>query len=113
MILRVQPRVGVDIARAEQVLVEELQRLRTTSIPDEELRKAKNQLLMEHYRERKTNGGRANLLGRNEIFFGDYRRLFTVERDLEAVTSSDVKRVAEKYFAEAKRTVAILVPSEE
>src|SRR5580658_4839166 len=59
----IQPRNGVDPARTEKALYEELERLQTTEIPAHELQKAKNQLLTEHYKELKTIAGRANLLG--------------------------------------------------
>ena len=45
-----QPRSGVEPARAEKVLLEELNRLSSQPVPAEELQKAKNQLLAGHYR---------------------------------------------------------------
>jgi zinc protease len=80
-------------------------------VPDQELRKAKNQLLAEHYRQLKTIAGRANLLGSYELFEGDYRKLYSVEQSVEAVTAADVQRVARQYLTERNRTVAILTPS--
>ena len=63
--------------------------------PGTELRKAKNQLLAQHYRQLKTIAGRANLLGTYEVFRGDYNKLFTSDRtEIEAVTAADVQRVA-------------------
>jgi zinc protease len=109
-IFSITPRSGVDPARTEQVLFEEIEKLRATPLSAEELRKAKNQLLSAHYRSLKTIAGRANLLGTYEVFHGDYNKLFTIERDVEAVTAEDVQRVANKYFVATNRTVAILVP---
>jgi zinc protease len=104
------PRSGVEPARAEKALFEELDRLRNEPISERELRKAKNQLLADHYRQLKTIAGRANLLGVYEVYYGDYRKLFTVEQTLEAVTAADVQRVAAQYLAEKNRTVATLIP---
>ncbi len=78
---------------------------------DRELRKAKNELLADHYRELKTIAGRANLLGTYELFYGDYRKLYSMEQAIEAVTAADVQRVARKYLTEKNRTVATLVPT--
>jgi zinc protease len=106
----VTPRSGVDPARTEKTLFDEIEKLRTAPVPEDELRKAKNQLLAQHYRQMKTIAGRANLLGTFEVFYGDYNKLFTSDKDIEAVTAADVQRVAGKYFSEKNRTVATLIP---
>jgi zinc protease len=92
-------------------LFEELTRLRDQPLSDQELRKAKNQLLAGHYRELKTIAGRANLLGSYELFYGDYRKLYSVEQTVEAVTAADVQRVARQYLTENNRTIATLIPA--
>lgn len=106
----IQPRSGVDPARTEAVLYEELKKLQDGMVSPEELQKAKNQLLTAYYRGMKTIANRANAIGRYEVFYGDYRRLFTADKDLEAVTAEDVQRVAAKYLTEKNRTVATLIP---
>src|SRR5205085_11659104 len=58
----IRPRAGVDTAKTEKVLFEEIERVRTAEVPADELRKAKNQLLTNFYREMKTISGRANQL---------------------------------------------------
>jgi zinc protease len=109
-IFTIQPRNGVDTAKTERVLYEEIDRLKTAEIPARELQKAKNQLLTQHYAQLKTIAGRASLLGHYEIFFGDYNKAFTADKDFEAVTAADLQRVAKKYFTEKNRTVATLLP---
>jgi zinc protease len=104
------PRSGIDPARTEKVLFEEIEKLRTAAVPEAELQKAKNQLLAQQYRQLKTISGRANLLGTYEIYRGDYNKLFTSDKDIEAVTAADIRRVATKYFSEKNRTVATLIP---
>jgi len=110
LIFSMQPRSGVEPAKAEKVLFEELDRVSTQLVPDRELRKAKNQLLADHYRELKTIAGRANALGEYEVFYGDYRKLYTVDQEYEAVTAGDVQRAASRYLTEKNRTVATLIP---
>ena len=110
LIFSLSPRSGVEPPRAEKALFEELDRLRSEPVSDQELRKAKNQLLADHYRQLKTIAGRANLLGIYEVYYGDYRKLFTVEQTLEAVTAADVQRVARQYLTEKNRTIATLIP---
>ena len=106
----IQPRSGVDPAATEKLLYEELAQLEQTPVPDAELRKARNQLLAQHYRSLKTIEGRANLIGTYEVFHGDYAKLFTAPQEIEAVTAADVERVANKYFIAKNRTVATLIP---
>jgi zinc protease len=106
----IQPRSGVDPAKTEAALYEELARLQTEEVPTEELRKAKNQLLANHYRQLKTIEGRANLLGTYEVFYGGYEKLFSADKDFESVSAADVQRVARQYFGAKNRTVATLVP---
>jgi len=106
----IQPRSGVDPATTEKALFEELSKLQADAVPDTELRKAKNQMLADLYRQLKTIEGRANLLGSYEVFQGDYAKLFSADKEIEAVTAADVQRVARQYFVAKNRTAATLVP---
>jgi predicted Zn-dependent peptidase len=79
-------------------------------VPDAELAKAKTQLQAESLRAMKTVSGKANQLGFFETVLGDYRALFRVEDQWNAVTAADVQRVAATYLVPAKRTVVELEP---
>jgi len=109
-VFTIQPRSGIDTAKTEAALFEEISKVQTAPVSSEELRKAKNQLLSTSFRQQKTIAGRANLLGSYEVFSGDYKKLFSLEKDVEAVTAADVQRVAKKYLTADNRTVATLVP---
>jgi zinc protease len=110
MTFTIQPRSGVDLARTEKALYQELERLQTAEVPARELQKAKNQMLAAQYRQLKTIAGRASLLGHYEVVLGDYRKLSSVDKQLEGITAADIQRVAKKYFVEKNRTVATLIP---
>lgn len=110
-VFTVQPRTGVETSKTEAALFEEIAKIQATPVSADELRKAKNQLLAANFRQLKTIAGRANLLGTYEVFKGDYRKLFTLEQDVEAVTAADIQRVAKKYFTADNRTIATLVPA--
>jgi zinc protease len=105
-----QVRSGVDPARAEAALYDELARLASGGVSAEELQKAKTQKLAEFYRGLKTIAGKANLIGQFEVFYGDYHLLNNVPATLQKVTADDVKQAAAKYFKETNRTVATLLP---
>jgi zinc protease len=109
-LLFVRPRAGVDVAVTEKVVFEEIEKVRTTEVPADELRKAKNQLLTNFYREMKTISGRANQLGTAEIFLGGYEKMYETPSRYEAVTAADVLRVAKKYLGPNQRTIATLIP---
>jgi predicted Zn-dependent peptidase len=85
-------------------------RLKRTPVPEDELRKAKNQLSAELVRGMKTVSGKANRLGYFDVVFGDYRALFGLDAGWEAVTAEDVRRVAETYLTPHQRTVVVLEP---
>jgi zinc protease len=91
-------------------MYEELERLKTEPVGDQELEKARNIVLAGFYREMSTINGRANTLGSYEVFHGDYHKLFTATTSYSQVTKDDLQRVARKYFVEKNRTVATLIP---
>ena len=110
LIFDAQPKEGVDPAKCEMAIYEELDRVKETPVSDQELEKAKNFRLAEFYRQVRTINGRANTIGTYEVFFGDYRKLFDAAKNYNTVTKDDVQRVAKKYFGANNRTVATLVP---
>jgi len=106
----VQLKTGVEVSKAEQVFNEELERLQRDGITDQELQKAKNIRIAEFYRQMKTIDGKSNTIGSYEVFFGDYRKLFSAAEDYAKVTRDEVQRVAQRYFTEKNRTTATLIP---
>ncbi len=111
-VINIQVRPGVDPAAAEKALYEELAKA-AAGVSAEELGKARNQQVAALYRGMKTIAGKANLLGRAEVYYGDWRKISSFADDLDKVTQADVKRVAAAYFKPANRTVAALIPSKE
>jgi zinc protease len=107
----VQPKQGIDPQKCEAAVYEELNKVKKSSITDQELEKAKNIRLVEFYQQMRTINGRANTIGTYEVFFGDYRKLFDAAKNYGAVTKEDVQRVAQKYFGPNNRTVATLIPN--
>jgi zinc protease len=97
----------------EKAIYEELERIKSAPISDQELEKAKNTRLVEFYKEMRTINGRANTIGTYEVFLGDYTKLFDAAKNYSTVTKEDVQRVAKKYFGPNNRTVATLLPEKE
>jgi zinc protease len=108
-----QPKAGIQPEAVERAIYEELDKVKSQDVSDEELEKAKNILLANFYRLMKTIDGKANTIGTYEVFFGDYRKLFSAPEEYRKVTRDDVKRVAQKYFSDKNRTVATLIPEKQ
>ncbi len=109
-ILSAQARAGVDPAVLEAALESELARVRKDGVTAEELEKARNQFLVEFYRDWKTIAGKANLIGKAEVFYGGYNSLSTQRQEAAKVSVEEINRVAVRYLTPDQRTVAILIP---
>jgi zinc protease len=108
--ITVQPRSGVAVERVETILYEELGKVQTNLVDEQELQKAKNTAIADFYRSMKTINGKANVLGTYDVVFGDYHKLFSAVDLINQVSREEVQRVAKKYFGPRNRTVGILVP---
>ncbi len=99
---------GVTAAKLESAILDEINKIIKDGISESELQKVKNQKLMNFYRTTETINGMSNTIGTYELFFGDYKKLFTAPDDYKKVTADDIKNVAAKYFTKQNRTVGIL-----
>jgi zinc protease len=92
-------------AEVEKALLAELKRVQEQAVSQAELDKAKSQLLTNLIRERETNNGKADALGRAAVLLGDPKRVNSDAVKLQAVTAADVQRVMKKYFNDSNRVV--------
>lgn len=104
---------NVKASQLEQAIIAEINKIVENGISENELQKVKNQKLMQFYQTTETINGMSNTIGTYELFFGDYKKLFTAPDDYKKVTVNDIKRVAEKYFTKQNRTTGILNTEEE
>jgi zinc protease len=95
---------------AEASLLAEVKKLQDTPVSAAELEKAKNQIVTSQLRQRETNLGRGQALGRAAVLLGDPNRVNTDLEQLQAVTAADVQRVAKKYFTDENRYVFYYLP---
>ncbi len=103
---------GSVAAQSEALLRQEVQRLKSTKISEKELEKSKNQMMKDYVEGLTTIDGKAQALALNEILFGSYEKLFSDLQKYQAVTVTDLGRVAKKYLDLKYETVAILDPKE-
>jgi len=99
---------GVDAGTLEHALINEINRVAHDGVTPDELAKVKNRKLVDFYRTMATINGKAKNIGTYEVFYGDYRRLFSAPDDYEKVTAEDIRQVAARYLRKANRTVGIL-----
>ncbi|MDY7225772.1 M16 family metallopeptidase [Hyalangium rubrum] len=104
---------GGELAKVEKLFEEELAKVRAQGVTDAELRKAKNITVAEFWRGLETNSQRAQLLGSYEVFQGDWRKLFDAPARYEHVTREQVRKVATRIFNANRRTVGMLIPTDE
>lgn len=99
---------GVIATQLESAILNEIDKIISDGIGESELQKVKNQKLMSFYRTTETINGMSNTIGTYELFFGDYKKMFTAPDDYKKVTADEIKNVAAKYFTQQNRTVGVL-----
>jgi predicted Zn-dependent peptidase len=90
----------------EQGVYENLEKLKTETVPPEELQKVKNNFAAAEYRRLSSNFPILMHLISNDGN-GNWREVNDAGQKIQAVTAADVTRVAQKYFTKENRTVAI------
>ena len=101
---------GGDPAAVEATLFEELARVGTDGVTEEELAKVRNIRLADFWRTLATIDGKADLLGDHEVFHGDWREALTLADRIEAVTPAQIQRIAKAVFRPENSTVGAVVP---
>ena len=105
-----QVKDGVQTSNCEALVYDELARFGKEQPSDREMQKARNQLAANFYSQLETISGKAGLLGRADVYFGDPKAALTTVQRYEKVTAADVQRVVNTYFTDRNRTVVTLVP---
>jgi predicted Zn-dependent peptidase len=96
----------------ESAILAELDKIIKDGVTAKELQKVKNQKLMDFYHTMETINGKANTIGTYELFFDDYKKLFSAPQDFAKVTAEDIQKVAKKYFTKKNRTVGVMMAEE-
>jgi zinc protease len=85
--------------------------LRDKGVTEEELNRAKTQLVASVILENRDITSQAMQLGYDQSTGGDYRYTDRYLAAVQKVTTADVQRVAQTYFTSAKRTVGFFEPT--
>jgi predicted Zn-dependent peptidase len=99
-----------NLAEVEKLVYEEIEKLKTTPITDQELAKVRMSVRRSQAMRLQSTLGRAIQLGQYAVHFNDPGLINTQQDKINAVTKADVQRVARTYLNEANRTVIITMP---
>jgi predicted Zn-dependent peptidase len=102
------PARGVGNEQVQAAIHEQIERLKTTDVSDEELTKFKTRAKADLLRRLSNNLGLAEQLASYQRLYGDWRELFRSMDRLDKVSKADIRRVANAAFTPANRTVAII-----
>jgi len=103
------PMPGQTPEALEQALLEEMARLRSEPVAEEELARARNQTEASFVFAQDSIHRRASLLARFEMIGGWAKKDAYLER-IRAVTAADIQRVARTWFPPDRKNVGVLLP---
>ena len=108
IVMQAVPTPGHTNEEVQAAIREQLERLKTEPITDDELKMVKTRAKANLIRSLDDNSGIATQLAFSQARYGDWREIFrTVER-LDSVTKDDVMRVANATFVPTNRTVGMI-----
>jgi zinc protease len=100
-----------NLNEAQKAIFDELFKLKTDFVSDEELEKAKRLKESEYIFSQQTVEDQAQTLGGDELSTGDMNFSQRYLEGIKSVTKEDIKRVANEYFQDDKLTVAVIKPA--
>jgi predicted Zn-dependent peptidase len=103
-----KPRYPHTNAELEDVILREIEKIKTQPVHDSELAKAKNQLKMQYLTSLKSNSKIASVLSYYEVLLGDYRYFSNYLNYIDKVSALDIQKAAKLYLTKENRTIAVL-----
>jgi len=107
-----EPKDPHTLEEVEAAIYAEIDRIKVEGVTEREIQRVWNQTDADLVRALGSNMGLAFRVGFYAALRGDWHELLRDMERTKEVTPADVKRVAEKYFTEANRTVGWLVETE-
>ena len=99
---------NVEAKTLKQAIIQVVNSIIKDGVSQQELEKVKNTKLVDFYRTMATINGKSNTLGTYELYFDDYKKLFSAPDAYNKVTTADIQRVAQQYLIKSNRTVGTL-----
>ncbi|MEM8583438.1 MAG: pitrilysin family protein [Bacteroidota bacterium] len=105
-------RPGVDLAQAEAMMSEEVNKMATELISEQEYDKVMNQIETQLVNQVSQSTQIAQLLAEYQTFYGDPSRINSELDRYQAVSREDIRRVAQTYFNKDNRVVLYWLPEQ-
>ena len=102
------PVPGHTIDEQQKAFAEQIQKLKTEDVTDEELQMFKTRTKADLIRGLASNEGLAQQLAFYQTRYGDWRELFHYLDRVDKVTKADIRRVANQAFQENNKTIGII-----
>ena len=102
------PNQGHTAEEMAKPIHEEIERLKTQDVTDDELESITTRAKADLIRGLGDNSGLAAQLAEYQADYGDWRELFRQIDRIDNVSKADIRRVANKYFTRENRTVGIM-----
>jgi predicted Zn-dependent peptidase len=99
------PLPGHTNAEMQKGIREQIAKLKTEDVTDEELQMFKTRTKADLVRGLASNPGLAQQLAIYQTRYGDWRELFRYLEKVDKVTKADIRRVANQVFQESNRTI--------
>lgn len=99
------PRAPHTVFECEEAIYEEIEKLKTQPVKQEEIDKVARQIEVSMISSMTSNANMARTLGTNEIIMNNWRYSWDLSGAVKAVTPQDIMRVASKYFTKDNRSV--------
>ena len=101
------------LAPVQTALLEEISKLATEGLTTEELARAKKKMIGQQQIANQSNDSFGYMAALDELYGLGFDHYKTLEREVEAVTHEEVKRVAAKYFQNQPYVLAIVRPPDD
>ncbi len=103
---------GQALESVDQVLLKTIRAIQTEAVSEEELQRAKTQLMAHFIMSNRDIDAQASQLAYNQTVAGDYSYSDRYLQRIEQVTVADVQRVAQTYLDAAHRTAGYFEPTQ-
>jgi predicted Zn-dependent peptidase len=103
-----KPRHPHTNSELEEIILQEIEKIKDKPVSDMELIKAKNQLKMAYLQSLDSNTELASILSYYEVLLGDFHYFSDYLSNIEKVTSADIQRAARLYLNSENSTIAVL-----
>ena len=104
---------GADPEEAREALDAELASVAADGVTEAELERARNLATVGLWKKLAAIDGKAQLLGEYEVFHGDWSLLFDAPARIAEVSAEELRAVAGEILDERRRTLGVLVPTDE